>query len=459
MRFGIISLRSLARLTGLSRVFLPLLLVTAVFSQASSGNLEEQAALVTEFEVNGLKVLVKKRPSAATVAAGLFIRGGARNVTAENAGIESLMLDTAVEGSANFPREELRKRLANTGTEIGAGINSDYSVLSMGSTREHFQESWRIFADIAMNPKFDPADLERVRERILTGLREAETDNDNFLEILQERIVYRGHPYSTDVRGTLQTIPKFEVKDLRGFHGQVMQTSRLLLVVVGDVDAEEFKGWVERSLGNLPKGEYDPAAVPEIKIDKPALDITRRQLPTNYVQGVFNAPGLGHQDYYPMKIAVAILQAQVFQEVRVERQLSYAPNAELNTNAANTGFIYVTTVNPNEAVGVMLDEMETLKNRLVNERFLSGISGHFLTLHYVDQETNAAQARELAKYELIGGGWRNAFLFLDKIKAVRPEQIQAVARKYFRNIHFIVIGDPAIIDRSVFIGQTDAAGN
>lgn len=436
---------------GISRLILPLVLASAVFAQGAAGDLQEQAALVTEFEVNGLKVLVKNRPSAATVAAGLFIKGGARNITADNAGIENLMLETAVEASANFPRDVLRNRLANTGTEIGAGINSDYSVLSLASTREHFRESWRIFADIAMNPKFDPADLERVRERILTGLREAETDNDNFLEVLQERIVYRGHPYSTDVRGTLQTIPKFQVKDLRGFHGQVMQTSRLLLVVVGDVDANEFKEWVERSLGNLPRGEYEPVAVPEINIEKPAIDVTRRQLPTNYVQGVFNAPGLGHADYYPMKIAIAILQAQIFQEVRVERQLSYAPNAELNSNAANTGFIYVTTVNPNEAVGVMLDEMETLKTRLVNPRFLSSISGHFLTLHYLDQETNAAQARELAKYELIGGGWRNAFAFLDKIKAVTPEQIQAVSKKYFRNIHFIVIGDPALIDRSIFL--------
>ena len=45
-----------------------------------------QAALVSEFDVNGLKVLVKRRAGSQTVAAGLFIRGGARNITAENAG-------------------------------------------------------------------------------------------------------------------------------------------------------------------------------------------------------------------------------------------------------------------------------------------------------------------------------------------------------------------------------------
>src|SRR6185369_12086956 len=51
-----------------------------------------QAALVSEFDVNGLKVLLKRREGSLTVAAGLFIRGGAANINAENAGIETLML-------------------------------------------------------------------------------------------------------------------------------------------------------------------------------------------------------------------------------------------------------------------------------------------------------------------------------------------------------------------------------
>lgn len=436
-------------------VLFPLILVSVAFSQPADGNIADQAALVTEFDVNGLKVLVKRRATSATVAAGLFIKGGARNVTPETAGIEDLMLETAVEGSANYPRELLRKRLANTGTQIGAGINDDFSVLSLASTKENFEESWRIFADVAMNPRFDPEDLERVRDRLMTGLREAETDNDNFLDILQQRIVYRGHPYSTDVHGTLRTLPKFQVKDLRGFHGELMQTSRLLLVVVGDVDATEFKGWVERSLGNLPRGDYEPVKLPEIKIDKPTLDITRRLLPTNYIQGVFKAPSLSDPDYYAMKIAVAFLQSRVFTSVRIQNQLSYAPNADMNNNAANTGFIYVTTVDPNKAVGLMLHEMDLLRTRLINPELLSSISSHFLTLHYLDQQTNGAQARELAEYEIIGGGWRNSFLFLDKIRAVTPEQIRAVSKKYFRNLRFIVIGDPAIIDRKVFLGQSD----
>src|SRR5215471_6296723 len=63
-----------------------------------------QASLVSEFDVNGLKVLVKRREGSQTVAAGLFIRGGVENITANNAGVEEFMLDVASESSTNFPR-------------------------------------------------------------------------------------------------------------------------------------------------------------------------------------------------------------------------------------------------------------------------------------------------------------------------------------------------------------------
>lgn len=447
------SLRSQKRSFAVTSVLLILVFAGMALGQGSDGDIRQQAAQVTEFEVNGLKVLVKRRPTSATVAAGLFIKGGALNITAENSGIESLMLETAAEASARYPREALRRELAATGSNIGAAVTSDYSVLSMGSTKQHFGRTWNLFADVAMNPRFDPADVERVKDRLMTGLREQETDNDNFLEILQERLVYRGHPYSVDVNGTLQTMPGFEVKDLRDFHGQLMQTTRLLLVVVGDVEPNEFKGWIEKSLALLPRGDYDAVAVPAVKIPKPALDIVRRPIPTNYIQGVFSAPGIDHPDYYPMKIAISILQARVYQKVRVERQLSYAPNAELNARAANTGTIYVTTVDPNESVKLMLAEMDNLRNGLIYEEVLSSISGYFLTQHYMDQQTNATQAGELAKYELVGGGWRNSFEFLSKIKAVTPLQVRDVANRYFNNIHFIVIGDPALVDRKIFLRE------
>ena len=431
--------------------FVFLTFTSAIFAQTSRPSIAEQAALVTEFDVNGLKVLVKRRQNSPTVAAGLFIRGGARNITDKNAGIENFMLSAATEGSKKFPRETLRRELAKTGSTLGSGASSDYSVLSIASTRQNFDRSLEIFADIALNPAFAAEDLARARERILTGLREQETDNDNFLQVLQERLIYANHPYSNNVRGTLETISSLKPEDLQAYHQKTMQTSKLLLVFVGDLDAKDLQNRIAASFGKLPRGDYKETAYPALDFSKASVDVTNRNLPTNYIEGVFNAPSLNSPDYYAMRVAVTFLQSRVYEEVRLRRQLSYAPNAELDSRAANTGNIYVTAVDANQAVSVMLNEINNLKTKQVDEEEISGIAGHFLTLYYLDQQTNGAQAAELAKYELIGGGWRNAFQFLDKVREVKPEDVQAAAKKYMKNIRFVVIGNPAAINKEIFL--------
>ncbi len=126
----------------------------AALAQAVGTDLTAQAALVTEFDVNGMKVLVKRRPASATVAAGLFYRGGVRNLTAQNAGIENFMLTASTAGSAAFPRVSMRRELASTGSNISSGANYDFGVLALASTREHFDRSWEIFTDVALRPAF-----------------------------------------------------------------------------------------------------------------------------------------------------------------------------------------------------------------------------------------------------------------------------------------------------------------
>ncbi len=420
---------------------------------ASARALAEAARLVTEFEVNGLKVLVKRREGSQTVVAGLFIRGGASNVTAENAGVEALMLDVATEASAGFPRERMRRELSSTGTGISYGINYDFSVLSLGSTRRHFDRSWEIFADSVLHPSFAPEDFSRVQNRMLVDLSGAEDVPDAYLQVLQSRTAYKGHPYLNNPRGSLSSVGRLTIDDVKKFHQNLMQTSRLLLVVVGDIDPQQVRRKVETSLGTLPRGDYRPTPPPRLAFGSQTVEVSSRALPTNYVQGVFSAPPPSSPDIYPMRIAASILQSRVFVEVRVRRNLSYAPDAFLGSQAANLGGIYVTAVDANQAVKVMLAEIARLQNEPISVQELQGNAQQFLTKHYLGQETNAAQAGDLAQYELLGGGWRNSAEFLGRLGSVTPEDIKRVANTYMRNIRFVVLGNPQSVDVRVFTGQ------
>ncbi len=426
--------------------FLLFALASIAFAQASVADSQ-----VTEFDLSGMKVLVKRRVGTPTVSAGLFIKGGSREIAALNAGIEDFMLNAAVEGSRQFPRAVLRRELASTGSSIGGGANYDYSGISLGTTLNNFESTWKIFADIALNPAFAVSDVELTRGKLLTVLQSIDDSPDASLQALVDKKILSGTSYGEGPEGTIQTIGRFTAADLTAHHKKIMVTSRLLLVVVGDIDAETIKRLATASFGKLPRGDFKPPAVPSLDFSKATLDVTNKSLQTNYVNGIFAAPTLNHPDYFAMRVAVSILQDRLFQEVRVKRNLSYAPSASLGSLEANTGAIYVTSVNANEAVRVALDEIKRLKTEPVSQNEISATAGMFLTNHFMGQETNTAQARSLATYELIGGGWRNSFKFLEGVRAVRPDDVRSVANKYIRNLRFMVVGDPTAIDRNVFL--------
>lgn len=414
---------------------------------------EAQAALVTEFDVNGLKVLVKKRAGSQTVATGLFLRGGSSNVTEKNAGIEALMFDVATEATTSFPREKLRSESASMGTVIGAGSNYDYSGLSMASTRDNFDRSWEIFADVALHPSFKQDDFDRVKSRTVLSLRDDVDSPESYLQLLLDRMAYAGHPYANSPRGTAEVVDKLTLEDVRLYHTQMMQTSRLLLVVVGDLDAAMLRARIAATLGKLPRGSYESKPLPPLVFNAPAVEVTQRSLPTNYIQGIFVAPPLTSDDIQSMRIASNILTQLVYQEVRERRNLSYAPDAFLNNQRANIGGISVTAVDANQAVSVMLDQIALLQHNTFTPQIISNVVAGYLTNYYSRLETNAAQASELAQYELIGGGWRNSINIIERLRAVTPEDVQRVSQKYMRNIRFVVLGNPASVDRNVFLAQ------
>ena len=337
------------------------------------------------------------------------------------------------------------------GTVISAGANYDFSTLAMACTKQSFENSWKIFVDVAINPAFAPEDVERVRGTFLTGLR-AQTDSpEGALDFVNDSILYAGHPYANSPQGTVANITKFKTADLAAYHRGLVQTSRMLLVIVGDLEPTDLQKQIAASFGKLPRGDYKDNPLPPLNFSKPTVDITAKAVETNYVKGTFAAPSIRDADYYAMRTAMTVLQQRVFEEVRGKRNLSYAPDAELDDMAANTASISASTTRPNEAVAVMLDEINKIKQGSVDAETIGQMGAYFLTTYYLKEETNAAQAAELAQYELLGGGWRNSLEFLERMRKVKPVEIQAAANKYMKNIRCVIVGNPSDVDKAFFL--------
>src|SRR5437763_8392539 len=253
----------------------------------------------------------------------------------------------------------------------------------MAATRTNFDKSWDIFADVATNPAFTKEDVDLVKTRLVASLSGDTDEPDTYLQRLQEKVAYAGHPYLNRPQGTAETVGKLTAEDLRAYHQRMMQSAHLLLVILGDLDPNQLKSRITASFGKLPRGDYKPEALPALVFTASTLDVTRRDLPTNYIQGFYTAPSITSPDIYPMYVASSLLRDRVFEEVRVKRNMSYAPDAFLRNQAANIGGIYVTAADQyaNDAVRVMLGEITRLQREPITRDDITSIIAQFLTTY------------------------------------------------------------------------------
>ena len=403
------------------------------------------------FTVNGLKVILKKNTSTNIISANIYLKGGAAVLSPETSGIENFALLVAQEGTKNYPKDMLNSSLEKMDSKIFSSVNLDYSSLQLRCVKQNFEKSWKIFADILLNPLFDKKDVDLLRAQIISAIKQNVDNADPYLSQLSTRAFYTNHPYSVSVSGTIATVSSFTNSQLKSYLKSRINTSSMLLVVVGNTDRTEIEKMVKDSFGSLPVGDFHTIKYPEVEHQTPSIKIVKRKLPTNYIQGSFTAPAFGTKDYYTMLIASSILRDRLFQQVRTNRGLSYAPAAGSANRFSNFGFIYVTAVKPDTTIKVMHTEVEKITTEKVSESELRNKVNVMITRYYLGNETNASQANILAAFELSGAGYSASAKYKDYMQHVTIDNILKVSKKYMKNLQFVLLGNPKTLEIENFM--------
>lgn len=423
--------------------------VDSTFGQNGSGD------GTTEFTTsNGVKVIHRQIKGNEVVSIQVYFKGGAKSYSEKNAGIENLALDVATQGTKNFSKSRINRDLAGMGTIVGAAGGYDFGAVEMKCVRRNFERSWQLLADIILNPAFDEKEITLEKDKVINLLKQQNDLPEIQVDLLSKDMLYASHPYINSPAGTIQSVSGLTAAGLKAYHAKLLETSKMLVVVVGNIAQDELKTKIEAAFGKLPRGDYKNGVPQQFpKASQPEFKIESKSVPTNYIRGTFAAPSMDSPDYPAFYVTTNILAQLMFQEVRVKKNLTYNVDASLLTNTANSGYIVVTTGKPNETIRIIFDQIEFLKRNTLRDDGLKVLISGMLTKYYSDLETNDAQAGKLAEYELMGGGWKNLAGWLGKVEKVTAADVQRVANTYFKNFHFAAVGDASQFDKSLFLEQ------
>lgn len=400
-------------------------------------------SLTTSFDVSGVHVILRQNNANNVVAANLYLLGGARQLTAANAGIEPILLEVSERGTQRYPKNAIRRAMSKLGSEIVVAPSADWTMFGIRSSTEVFDSTWAIFADRVIHPTLAKAEINVVKAQYLSGIRQRRDDPDALANYLADSLTFVGHPYAVAVTGNEKSITALDSASLRDYQRSQFVTSRMLLVVVGNVDRAHIERLVNQSIGRLPRGTYTWNAPPRVPESPTAVVVERRQLPTNYILGYYSGPLASGDDYQALRVATSVLTGRMFAEIRTRQNLTYDVHAPFVDRAATLGGLYVTTASPDTALKLMRAAIVDLQQGMLDPVGLKQLEEQFITEYFLDNETNAAQADFLARSQLYQGDYREADRFVDELKSITPEAVQRVARKYMKGFRFAYVGDPS----------------
>lgn len=398
--------------------------------------------LTASYTVNGVRV-IHRRTNTSIVVANLYLLGGVRQFTPTTAGIETFLLAASERGTVRYPKAALRKAMARTGSAIAVSPGEDWTLVGIRTTTSELDSTWAIFADRLMRPTLDSTDVELVREQMVSGVRQRADSPDATLEYLADSIAYAGQPYALSPVGDERSLSRITLAQLRAYHRTQFVTSRMMLVVVGDVSRAKVAMLVRNSIAKLPVGTYTwtmPTAGAALPGD---AVFARRPLPTNYIQGYFAGPSANSPDGPALRVASAVLSGRMFAEIRSRRNLTYAVSANYRDRGLTSLGLYVTTTAPDTTLALMKNEVRALQGSSIPTENLRPLVAQFLTEYFLDNETITAQADFLARAQLYRGDFRAGDRFVAELRAVTGDDVRRVANTYLNNARWAYVGDPS----------------
>jgi zinc protease len=425
--------------------YIPVLVALLAATQLTA-----QMGKAYDMTINGVKVIVQPSGNDIIVIQTV-IKGGVQNYKADKAGIESLAINALTEcGTTKHDKNSFKDKLDKVTAQVGGGTGMDYATFSMNCIKMDFDAVWPLYTEAMTSPLFDSKEFDRIKQDAVNSIRANESDPDNAIDKMARQTAFAGKNYAKDPQGTVESVGKLTAAEAKKYWQSIFTRSRMVIVVVADIDKATIESKVKEFLAKIPQGA--PFTLKKESYTPPANTFKpqERENATNYIQGITGGPMPGTPDFNAFVLAMRIFSSRHFVDVRSKNGLSYAPGAWFSAGSANYANLFVTTTEPDKYIAVARQLIDKVKQEGFTAEELKNIKTQYLTNVFSRQETNDAQAGSLASNEVIHGNWRRSNTIADDMKKVTIEQLNASFRKYINNITWSYQGDPKKVNSVLY---------
>jgi zinc protease len=306
-------------------------IVAACFAITTLASSPSQAAAKIQHLISpgGIEAWFVQDATVPLVAMEYAFGGGATHDPADKSGVGNMVANLLDEGSGELDSKTFHERLDRRAIELSFTSTRDYFRGSLRMLKDNTDEAFDLLRMALTSPHFESADVERVRAQILSGLRRDSSNPSALASRKFLEVAFGDHPYGRHANGTLESVPKINVADMKDYVRHVLAKDTLRIAVVGDVDPATLGKLLDKTFGALPaKASLTP--VPDVEAARPPQ---RAFIPLEVPQTVvtFGGPGIKRNDPNFMAgyvvnhiLGGGSLSSRLYREVREKRGLAYS---------------------------------------------------------------------------------------------------------------------------------------
>ena len=427
------------------------------------GSLSAQAGDVHEFTLdNGLKLIVKEDHRAPVVISQVWYKVGASYESDGITGVSHVLEHMMFKGTDTLAPGEFSRIIASHGGRENAFTSKDYTAYFQRLEKSRLPVSFELEADRMRNLKLLDEEFQK-EIRVVMEERRLRTE-DKPTGLTHEQFIataWTSGSYRIPTIGWMNDLENMELADLADWYQSWYAPNNATVVVVGDVEPRAVLKLAKKHFGPL---KPEQVATLKPRVEPPQLgrrDVTV-QVPAEVPYTIlgYKAPVLNTAEHdwepYALEVLAGILDggdsARLSKELEREQRIVTRAGAGYDMYSRQDDLFLLDAVpagdyTVKDAQTALLAQIKRLQDEPVSNDELARIKTQVVASDVYEQDSIFYQAMKIGQLETVGLDWRLADDYVDRVNAVTPEQLQAVARKYLieKNLTVAVL-DPLPMD-------------
>ena len=443
------------------RMFRHLFALIAAAAATAAG---AQVAAQEHKLANGLRVIVKEDHRAPTAVHMVWYRAGSMDEVSGASGVAHVLEHMMFKGTKAVRSGEFSRRIAAAGGRENAFTNRDYTAYFQQVPKDALPLMMQLEADRMSNLRVTEAEFSREIKVVMEERRLRTEDQPRALvaEALNAE-AYFAHPYRWPVIGWMNDLEHMRHADARNWYARWYVPNNAVVVVVGDVKADEVFALAQKYYGRIkarPLPERKPQLEPEQRGVRRAVVKAPAELP--YLLMGWKCPVLRNVDQdwqpYALEVLAGVLDgnesARLNQSLVRNSRIASEVGAGYDATARGPGMCFLEGTPSQGRSAAELEaglraELARVVDNGVTEEELARVKAQVVASQVFKRDSIFGQAMEIGQFETTGLSYRDIDRVLERIKAVTAEQVRVAAKQYFADDHLtVVVLDPQPLDQA-----------